>query len=165
MYINEDGKYPDGYLEFIFGPRWVYISAVRKFLRQFLLVTLEHSKWADLISISASELLENAIKYASEDGTKVKVVYYKDKNFLRLYVENFSNENNVNVLKKEVEKVMEGSSESMYLNKMMEAAMRNDGGSQLGFARIRYETNANIDIKIDNTLVRVTLDFDLNYQI
>ncbi len=165
MQISENGKIPDGYLEFIFGPRWTYISAVRKFLQQFLLVTLEHSKWADLISISASELLENAIKYASEDGTKVKIIYLKEQKFLTLYVENFSNEENISVLKKEVEKVMQGSAEKMYLNKMMEAAMRSDGGSQLGFARIRYETDARIDIKVDKTLVRVVLSFDLNYGI
>ena len=165
MYINEKEKYPDGYLELIFGPRWTYISVVRKFLRQFLLVTLEHGKWADLISISASELLENAIKYASEDGTKVKVIYYKEKNFLKLYVENFSTEKSINILKKEIEKVMTGPSEKMYLDKMVEASTRNDGGSQLGFARIRYETNANIEVKIDESLVRVTLNFDLNYEV
>jgi len=165
LYISEDGKYPDGYLEFLFGPRWTYISIVRKFLQKFLLVTLDSGKWADLISISASELLENAIKYASEEGTKVKIVYYKEKNFLKLYVENFSKEENIDILKKEIERTMSGPTDKMYLEKMMEAGSRDDGESRLGFARIRYETNAKIELKIDENKVRVILNFDLNYKV
>ena len=44
---------------------------------------------------------------------------------------------------------------------MQEAALRTDGGSQLGLARIRYESNASISLDVDGDLVKVTVIFDL----
>ncbi len=51
----------------------------------------------------------------------------------------------------------------MYLMKMQEAALRTDGGSQLGFARIRYETNAHISLDVKDDLVKVVVVFDLRH--
>ena len=45
--------------------------------------------------------------------------------------------------------------------KMAEAALRTDGGSQLGLARIRYESNAEIKFSAENDLVKVSVIFDL----
>ena len=152
-----------GFVELVFGPRWTYIASVRNFLQKFLFVTIEDVKSADVISMSASELLENAIKYASEDGTKISVKYCKESDELTLAVENFTFPDNIEVLKKEVEKVNTGSPEEMYLMKMQEAALRTDGGSQLGFARIRYETNAHISLDVKDDLVKVVVVFDLRH--
>ena len=140
-----------GFVELVFGPRWTYIASVRNFLQKFLFVSIEDTKSADVISMSASELLENAIKYASEDGTKISVKYAKENDQLTLIVENFTYPENIEILKREVDKVNKGSPEEMYLMKMQEAALRTDGGSQLGFARIRYETNANITLDVKMT--------------
>ncbi|OHD07279.1 MAG: hypothetical protein A2086_05420 [Spirochaetes bacterium GWD1_27_9] len=150
-----------GFVELIFGPRWTYIAAVRNFLQKFLFVTLEDVKSADLISMAASELLENAIKYASEEGTKISVKHFKEDDTLDLAVENYSFSDNIKILKEEIEKVNIGSPEEMYLFKMQEAALRTDGGSQLGFARIRYETCANIKLDATSDLVKIVVSFDL----
>ena len=40
--------------------------------------------------------------------------------------------------------------------------MREDGGSQLGFARIRYESNSEISVDVDDDLVSVTILFRLD---
>lgn len=152
-----------GFVELVFGPRWTYIASVRNFLQKFLFVTIEDVKSADVISMAASELLENAIKYASEDGTKISVKYEKDDDKLILAVENFTFPANIEILKEELKKVNSGTPEEMYLMKMQEAALRTDGGSQLGFARIRYETNALIDIEFKDDLVKVVVIFDLKY--
>ncbi|HOV15801.1 MAG TPA: DUF6272 family protein [Spirochaetota bacterium] len=161
--MNLQKNVDSGFVELVFGPRWTYIASVRNFLQKFLYVTIEDIKSSDVISMSASELLENAIKYASEDGTKISVKYIKDEDKLTLIVENFTHSNNIEILKKEIEKVNEGSPEEMYLKKMQEAALRTDGGSQLGFARIRYETNAAISLETKDDLVSVIVVFDLKY--
>jgi hypothetical protein len=153
----------EGFVELVFGPRWTYISAVRNFLQKFLFVTLENSKSADIISMCASEMLENSIKYASEEGTKITVKYNKNADQLTLSVENFSSPSNIEVLLKQIAIVNAGTPEEMYLNKMQEAAARNDGGSQLGLARIRYETNASIGCEINKDLVKILITFDLKY--
>lgn len=151
----------NGFIEMIFGPRWTYIATVRTFLQNFLSITLTDNKWADVISMAASELLENAVKYASEEGTKISVEHNKDENKLYLIVENFSSPENYKVLSGEIEKINKGDPQEVYLQKMQEAALRTDGGSQLGLARIRYESNASIGITVEDDLVRVTVIFDL----
>lgn len=151
----------DGFIELVFGPRWTYIAAVRSFLQSFLAIALTDCKKADVISMAASELLENAVKYASEEGTKVTVEHKPEENKLYLSVENFSNAANSKVLKDEIERINSGDPEKVYLMKMAEAATRTDGGSQLGLARIRYESNAEINFSTKNNLLKVSVTFDL----
>ncbi len=151
----------NGFIEMVFGPRWTYIATVRSFLQSFLSITLADNKWADVISMSASELLENAVKYASEEGTKIQIEHRKEENKLYLQVENFSVPEHIEMLKKEIEVINEGDTQEMYLKKMQEAAFRTDGKSQLGLARIRYESNAPIQLKTENNLVKLIVIFDL----
>jgi hypothetical protein len=150
-----------GFVEIVFGPRWTYIATVRLFLQKFLAITLADNKSADVISMAASELLENAVKYASEEGTRIAVEYLKQEKKLLLTVENFANEENLGTLKNELDYISSGDPQEIYLQKMQQAALRNDGGSQLGFSRIRYETNAEISCEVEGDLVKVTAIFDL----
>lgn len=151
----------NGFIEMVFGPRWTYIATVRTFLQNFLSITLADNKWADVISMAASELLENAVKYASEEGTKISVEHKTEDNTLVLVVENFSSSDNTKVLAEEITKINNGDPQVVYLQKMQEAALRTDGGSQLGLARIRYESNACISMATEGDLIRVTVVFDL----
>src|SRR6185295_5252359 len=50
------------YVEMRFGPRWTYISCVRKFVASFFMIGLADKERAELISMAASALLENAVK-------------------------------------------------------------------------------------------------------
>ena len=151
----------NGFIEMVFGPRWTYIACVRSFLQNFLSITLANNKWADVISMAASELLENAVKYASAEGTKIQVEHKKEENKLYLQVENYGNPEHVKVLQKEIEFINSGDPQEIYLKKMQQAALRTDGGSQLGLARIRYESNASVSISFDNDIVKICVIFDL----
>lgn len=151
-----------GYVELVFGPRWTYIATVRNFLQHFLVVTISNHKCADIVSMAASELLENAIKYASEEGTKISVHYLEEKNILILSVENFTSKENIKILEEQIKEVNTGTPEEMYLKKMLQAAERSDGGSQLGFARIRYESGSDIEYEIENDLVKISVSFNLS---
>ena len=160
MELKKD--FSDGFIELVFGPRWTYIATVRGFLQNFFSITLSDSKWADVISMAASELLENAVKYASQDGTRISARHNSQEKTLEMLVENYSDKKNIEVLKKEIESVIKGDPEKIYLKKTQEAALRTDGVSQLGFARIRYESNAEIKLEINDDLVQIVLLFDLS---
>ena len=73
----------------------------------------------------------------------------------------FQHKENIEILKSHIEMISNGDPAQVYLQKMQEAAMRTDGGSQLGLARIRYESNASISLAVEDDLVRVTVIFDL----
>lgn len=151
----------NGFIEMIFGPRWTYIASVRTFLQNFLFITLADGRWADVISMAASELLENAVKYASEDGTKICIEHKEEEHKLYLHVENFSSQENIDYLLKVIEEINGDESQEIYLKKMREAALRTDGGSQLGLARIRHEGKTEIEVESNGNLVKISVVFDL----
>ncbi len=151
----------NGFVEMVFGPRWTYIATVRTFLQNFLSITLSDNKQADIISMAASELLENAVKYASDEGTKISLEHRKEDKLLYLHVENFSSQDNIAILKKHIDEINNGTPEETYFKKMQEAAFRTDGGSQLGLARIRFESNSDIKAEFEKDLVKITISFIL----
>jgi anti-sigma regulatory factor (Ser/Thr protein kinase) len=63
----------EGYIELKFGPRWKYIACVRGFIQNFLAISIIDQTKADKIALAASELLENAVKYASRDDTHIVI--------------------------------------------------------------------------------------------
>ncbi len=66
-------KNKDGFIRLKFGPRWKYIACARSFIQNFLAISIEDKVKADKIAMAASELLENAVKYASSDTTDIYV--------------------------------------------------------------------------------------------
>lgn len=160
MHLIKNPK--NSFIEVIFGPRWTYISTVRSFFQNFLSITLANNKWASVISTAASELLENAVKYASEEGTKISMEYFQEENKLNLCVENFASQECVQNLKEFMKEIHSDDHHSIYLKKIKEATLNSGDSVHLGLARIRYETKTNINMKIEDDLVKVYMDFNLS---
>jgi hypothetical protein len=139
---------PDGYIELNFGPRWKYISPARTFIQNFIALALSDQAKADGIAMAASELLENAVKYASGDDTAIVVQAFPETKTIQVAVTNTATPEQAAELKKLYEKIMTGDPLEAYITQMRESATRDDGKSQLGLARIRYEIGAAIDLKV-----------------
>jgi len=116
MHLLKNPK--NSFIEVIFGPRWTYISTVRTFFQSFLSITLANNKWASVISTAASELLENAVKYASEEGTRISMEYFQEDNRLKLCVENFATLDNVKVLEEQIKEINSDDHHAVYLKKI-----------------------------------------------
>jgi hypothetical protein len=148
----------DGYIELSFGPRWKYIAVVRGFIQNFLAVSLQDNTRADQVAMAASELLENAVKYASDEDIQIAVnVKAKDGN-INISVSNSASPAAIETLKSTFQKVSQGNPLEAYISLMREAATRKDGKSQLGLARIRYETGLEMALDVKETMVTVCLN-------
>lgn len=142
-------KKPEGYIELKFGPRWKYISPARIFIQQFVALAISDQSKADGIAMACSELLENAVKYASGEETGIILATYPEEGgLITASVTNYATEQAVKELQALFRKVMTGDPLEAYITQMREAAVRQDGKSQLGLARIRYEVGANIKLEI-----------------
>jgi len=135
------------YVEMRFGPRWTYISCVRKFVASFFMIGLADKERAEQISMAASELLENAVKYASEEEGYLKIAIAKGSNEVDLCVKNRAEPHNINTLRRELALIQAGEPEKVYLKKMEEAAMT-EGQSRLGLIRIIYEAGAKLRLEV-----------------
>lgn len=153
---------PEGYIELRFGPRWKYISAARAFIQNFLTISIADQVKADRIAVAASELLENSVKYASGEETGIIIKVFPSENeSITVSVENYASEESINNLCSLFDKLTQGNPLENYVNQMKEAALRSDGMSQLGLARIRYETGANMKLVTPEAgKVRIELSID-----
>lgn len=133
------------HVELWFQPRWTYISCVRKFLSGFFLIGLADKERAEQISMAASELLENAVKYSSESSNHLSVRVSRRANEIDLVVENPADPQQINVLRREFAIVNAADPERIYLKRMEEAASTG-GQSRLGLIRIRYDAGARLEL-------------------
>jgi hypothetical protein len=147
----------DGYIELRFGPRWKYISVVRAFIQSFLVVGFLDNARADKIAMAASELLENAVKYATGEETSISVAISALDDTVDISVSNRASPEAIAALKSKWETVMSGDPLDAYVQMMRDAAMRNDGKSQLGLVRIRYEIGGEMDLDVKDDLVTIAL--------
>lgn len=148
------------YVEMRFGPRWTYISCVRKFVASFFMIGLADKERAEQISMAASELLENAVKYASEDESYLKISIARQSNEVDVCVKNKAESQHINTLRRELALISAGQPEQIYLRKMEEAAMT-EGQSRLGLARILYEANARLRLDVNDGEVSIHAIFPL----
>lgn len=151
-------SHSDGSIEMRFGPRWKYISPARLFIQSFVAIAVSDQAKADRVAMAASELLENAVKYGTSDDTHCVVQAQADRGLIRASVTNQASAAGAEELRLVYQKIMTGSPLEAYITQMREAATRSDGKSQLGLARIRYETNADLSLAITpDHLVTITL--------
>jgi hypothetical protein len=147
-----------GYIELRFGPRWKYIACARSFIQNFLAISIVDQTKADKIAMAASELLENAVKYASGEDTHISVNVSPKTEKISVRVTNIATPESIETLKNVYTKITKGNSLDAYVSQMKEAALRSDGKSQLGLARIRYETGGDLKMEIDGNVVKVLID-------
>ncbi|MBN2535532.1 MAG: ATP-binding protein [Spirochaetales bacterium] len=147
-----------GYIELRFGPRWKYIACARSFIQNFLAISIVDQTKADKIAMAASELLENAVKYASGEDTHISVNVSPKTEKISVQVTNIATPESIKNLEKVYDKISRGNSLDAYVSQMKEAALRSDGKSQLGLARIRYETGGDLKMEIEKNVVKVSID-------
>ncbi len=150
MAIEVDKNISNAYIDLSFGPTWPYVRVVREFIESFCRVSFgEHDHYiSERISSSASELVENAVKYSIHDtlknGTRVKVELVQQKEVVILEVQNHALQNHLDVLQQHIvqlSKMGETELQNIYRQKMLQAA--EDGTtSQLGLIRILWEWRA-----------------------
>ncbi len=155
---KESAHKMDGYIELKFGPRWKYIAVVRSFIQNFLAVSLLETTKADQIAMAASELLENAVKYAAGEDIQIHVNFYSDNEKIHIAVSNTATPEAIEGLKSMFNKISQGNPLDAYMSQMREAAVRKDGKSQLGLARIRYETGLEMGLDAKDKTVSITLE-------
>ncbi|MEQ9364681.1 MAG: hypothetical protein RIF32_10575, partial [Leptospirales bacterium] len=108
-----------------------------------------------------SELVENAVKYSNQEDTFLRLEEPPDTNTIEVVVSNNAAEEQAQQLLGFVTEMDKLPPLEAYMQMMRLSAERQDGKSQLGLARIRYEANATLNVTYENGLVTVRANFKL----
>jgi len=137
----------NGYLDITFGPIWSYVPLTRNYIENFLVINLTEKEGVNKIVTSASELLENAVKYSCSDGIRVKIRKHIDKDVVDLIVLNAIKKDDYERLSKKIEEANNADNTlEYYVKKMKESYERNDGKAGLGIPRIRHEAGVKLEL-------------------
>lgn len=145
---------PDAHVEMLFKAQWPFILCVRKFLSSFFLRDLASRERAGRIAMAASELLENAIKYSSNEPGLIRIAVTRRGGEIDLVVENSVDERQIEVLRREVVLINSMAPEEIYLRRMHEASQSGAQG-RLGLARIRFAAGARLNLETGERTVAI----------
>lgn len=136
-----------GYLDITFGPKWDYIPLTRVYIENFLQINCATKDNIRKIEIAASELLENAVKYSTLDGIRMKIHKTKAEG-ISLSVFSHSTKSESKMVIDLINDMNQQDSLEYYVKKMKESVKKKEDGSYagLGFARIYHETKAQISV-------------------
>ncbi|MBN2442792.1 MAG: hypothetical protein JXJ04_15655 [Spirochaetales bacterium] len=152
----------NNYLKLIFSPKWELIEGVREFLEDFAFTSIKNSSLAKATALTASELLENAVKFSAGERVQLEVDLFRSaekEEGICVTVENFAHLTNIQKLQSTLKEITQISPREAYLARLkiaMERGMRSTI-SELGLARIQYEAYAHCSLQIrDNNYVSLS---------
>ena len=133
------------FVDLKFGPKWTYISTVRTFVENFMAISLANKKKAGIIAMSVNELIENAIKYSDKEGIQIKFQIMSNEKKIYVNVSNHATVEEENNLKKILAEINSLPPLEAYMNRMKSSLDSMNNKSAIGLARVRYESNAEIN--------------------
>ncbi len=160
-------KYYKDTIEMTFNPEWYYVSSIWLFTNDILIQRLKNRRRAELISMSISELLENSVKYSQKQFkepspvARIRLSIRQEEKKVFVNVENYADPNHIEILKEEMKSIQSAESREVFIQKLREAAVRDDGKSQLGLIRIIYEAKGKVTMKQEGLKVSMNVEFNI----
>lgn len=148
-----------------FSPKWwSYVTSTRVMVSSFCNVQLADEDVADKIAMAAQELLENAVKYSADHDHEVTLSFeIVEEREVTLMVTNQAKPEALEGLRAFHKEISEGDPLMVYLTRMQRIANDPEAeGSQLGLARIRFETGQPLELKIEGERVTFSVTLPLS---
>ena len=144
------------YFHLSFRPNLKLVSSVREFTVAFYQRVLADPDLSSRIALATHELLENAVSYAVDDETTVRVEIEGDQLVIKTW--NRSSYESAATVRALIDEINEfADPDQFYLHLMTKTAHKPEG-SGLGLARIRAEAEMQLSYEIerDRVCIRAT---------
>ncbi len=138
------------YFQLSFRPNIRLVSTVREFTVQFYRRLLSDSELSSRVSVATHELLENAVSYALDDETTVRIEIADDQLVIKTW--NRTSLESGAIVRSLIDE-MNASDPNEFYQKLMAKTALSPDGSGLGLARIRAEAEMQLSYQIDSDRV------------
>lgn len=139
------------YFHLVFRPNIKLVSTVRRFTGEFYRRVLVDQELASRLALATHEMLENAVTYANDEETAIRIEVEGDLLSVRTW--NRAAPERLSALKSSIDDVMAAPDPDHYYQEQMLIAAKRNNGSGLGLARIRNEAEMNLSYELDNDRV------------
>ena len=142
-------------MEITLKPSVRFISLARRFVYDAYTDILKNPDLAWRLGMATHELLENAVKYASDGAMTLRITTetHDGKDNLVLSVSNRTTPENAKTLAVAFAEMAKYDSPSDYYEMLVQRAAERDLGSGLGLGRIRMEASMTLSCQVDNDMI------------
>ncbi len=141
------------YFQVSFRPNFRLVSTVRKFTEEFYQRMLDDHDASERVALATHELLENAIAYASDDETGVRVELSDDVLVVKTW--NRTSPERLAILRGMIDEMNRAEDPNAYYQALMNKTAYRQDGSGLGLARVRVEADMAISYEVTTDMVCV----------
>lgn len=139
------------YFHLTFRPNIKLVSTVRRFIGDFYRRILNDVDLSSRLALATHELLENAVAYAAEQETSIRIEIEGDQLIIKTW--NRTTAERMASLKKRIDNLREIEDADTYYQQMLVSSLKQTDTSGLGLARIRAEADMKLSYEIEGDKV------------
>jgi hypothetical protein len=163
--VGESPPASVSYIQLHFRPNIELISSARQFVADFYDQVVGDPAVLSRILLATHELLENAVKYAVDGLTQIRIDVIEgdavSPRRVTIRTSNRAAPGNCVILRETIDLASSAVDPFQHYREVMLKNARRKGGSGLGLARIRAEAEMTIHYVIEGDEVSIVLDADL----
>ena len=142
-------------MEIFLKPSVRFVSLARRFVYDVYTDILKDTELAWRLGMATHELLENAVKYASDGAMTLRITTerVREQEMLVLSVSNTASPANAQILAGAFEEMGRYEKMSDYYEMLVKRASEREEGSGLGLGRIRMEASMSLSCEVNDNVV------------
>jgi hypothetical protein len=146
-----------GHFELSFCPDVNEVPAVRRFVSEFYARLLMDADATSQLAVATHELLDNAVQYASGGNTSFRIGVRAEPDVVHvvLSTKNRASRAHLDAARSTLEALMGASDPVDHFLRVMRETARRAGGSGLGLARVRAESDMAIRYEIHEDVIEL----------
>jgi hypothetical protein len=146
------------YIELNFRPNVALVAVVRRFVSEFYTRIVGDDDAVSRIALATHELLENAVRYASDGETRLRIEVDGAATGRRVHIRlcNHADPQHISAMREIVDALHATDDPKTYYNDLLKKAAKRLAGSGLGLARVAVESEMQLRYTIEQD--RVTVD-------
>jgi hypothetical protein len=163
--MSADKMEDDAYFELCFSPNVTLVPTVRRFVTEFYTQIFKDDEGTSRIAVATHELLENAVKYSTDQSTRIRIGIRRagDGRFVvTIETSNRAKLADIETVRGSVAEISAAPDSLVHYQSVMRRNAKIEHGSGLGLARVSAETDMSLHCAVEGDTLFLTARGELS---